>query len=98
MTKCDGTLNTITDLTGIKKNVEAAGYTMLGIYAVHFSEILSEELSKVMMYWNQMMTANNKKRGQNLTSDTAIIMLLESSATLLLFMNTSQLSILTLRG
>ena len=54
---------------------------MLGIYAVNFSEILSEELSKVMMYWNQMMTANNKERGQNPTSDTAIIMLLESSAT-----------------
>ena len=87
LTKCDGTLKTITDSINRHREKtinltieEAAGYTMLGIYAVNFSEILSEELSKVMMYWNQMMTANNKKRGQNPTSDTAIIMLLESSA------------------
>ena len=79
LTKCDGTLKTITDSINRhrKKTInvtieEAAGYTMLGIYAVNFSEILSEELSKVMMYWNQMMTANNKKRGQNPTSVPAV--------------------------
>ena len=88
LTKYDKTLETIADsinrhrIRTINVHVEeAAGYTMLGNYAVHFSEILSEELSEVMMYWNQMMTANNKKRGQNPTSDTAIIMLLKSSAT-----------------
>ena len=68
LTKCDGTLKT-TDLINShsKKTInvtieEAAGYTMLGIYAVHFSEILSEELSKVMMYWNQMLITKNEAK------------------------------------
>ena len=49
LTKCDGT--TITDLINRHRkrtiNItieEAAGNTMLGNYAVHFSEILSKEL------------------------------------------------------
>ena len=86
LAKWDGTLKTRADLINKHKqktyNVtieEAAGYTMLGNYAVTFSEILSEELSKVMMYYNQMIAANNKKQGHNPTSDTAIIMLLEES-------------------
>ena len=83
LTRYEETLKTITDSIKMHRiktvNInfeEAAGYTMLGIYAVNFADILSKELSKVMMYWNQMMTADNKKRGHNPTSDTAIITLI----------------------
>ena len=86
LTKYDETLKTTTDLINTHRkqtfklaDEEAAGYTILGKYAVCFSQILSDELSRLVMYWNQMVAA---KRGQNPTADTAIIMLLESSGSL----------------
>lgn len=54
---------------------ETAGYTMLGIFAVHFADILSGELKGEYKYHPQLQVANNRKSGQNPSADTAILVL-----------------------
>lgn len=57
---------------------EASGYTMLGLFAVYFSNVLSGELKKSFKYQPQYEVVDNEKSGQNPSTDTCIVLLMES--------------------
>ena len=56
---------------------EASGYTMLGIFAVYFSDVLTAELNKGFRYVPQFEVADNEKSGQNPRTDTCIVLLMK---------------------
>ena len=71
-------LNIHRNMTAQLTMEEASGYTMLGVYAVHFVYVLSKELRKEFQYQPQLEVANNSKSGQNPKTNTAVLVLVDS--------------------